>query len=334
MKLLIFFMSVFLLLFSVENSKNEFAEFKEKPDYILNPTEEQKTYFDAYDKTMSHWNVDFEVLYIPTSHGTAHIIMSGFENSENLILFHGLSSSSTMWYPNAKTLSNKYRIFAIDLIIEPGKSQQTKDFKNLKEVSDWYQEVISKLDLDSYHLIGPSRGGWFALDLTIRYPEKVKSTILLSPVQTFIWIPPSKDLFKNLMNVFYSGEKRVSRTMSTLSNNAERINDDFLDQYLLGKRHDTLRKFVIGMKPFSKNELRTIKTPVYVVVGELDMFNNRRSLNKAQKFISICAGEVIENSGHFLSVDQSEVINQKMEDFIDKNSDSHSGSENYLLLCN
>lgn len=327
MKFSLFFIFIFLQFFPPGNPKDEFANFKEKPDYILNPTEEQKKYFEAYDRTMTHWKVDYEELYISTSHGTAHVILSGTENSENLILFHGLSSSSTMWYPNVKALSKKYRLFAIDLIIEPGKSHQTKEFKNLKEVSDWYQEVISKLNIESYHLVGPSRGGWFAMDLTIRYPEKVESTILLSPVQTFIWIPPSGNLFKNMANVFYSGRKRVSRTMSTLSNNAERINDDFLHQYRLGKRHDSLRKFVAGMQPFSKKDLRTIKTPVYVVVGENDMFNNRRSLKKAQKLIPVYAGEIIANSGHFLSVDQSDTINQKMVYFIDKHSDSHSGTE-------
>lgn len=307
------------LFFSTENPKDEFASFKEKPEYILYPTEEQKEYFDAYDQTMMHWEIDFEDLYIPTSHGTAHVIMAGAGNSENLILFHGLSSSSTMWYPNAKELSNHFRLFAIDLIIEPGKSQQTKDFKNLKEVSDWYQEVILKLNLESYHLVGPSRGGWFAMDLTIRYPEKVKSTVLLSPVQTLIWIPPSRKLFKNMANVFYSGRKRVYRTMSTLSNDAEKIDDDFLRQYRLGKESDSSRKFVTGMQPFSKKKLKSIETPIYVLVGEDDMFNNKRSLKKAKKFIPSVTSELIEDTGHFLSVDQVDTINHKVITFIEEN---------------
>lgn len=307
-----------LSFFLPENPKNEFENFKKEPDYIINPTEEQRGYFEAYDQTMLNWGVGFEDLYIPTSHGTAHVIMTGATNTENLILFHGLSSSSTMWYPNAKELSNHFRLFAIDLIIEPGKSQQTKDFKNLKEVSDWYQEVISLLKLEAYHLIGPSRGGWFAMDLTIRYPEKVKSTVLLSPVQTFIWIPPSAKLFKNMANVFYSGRKRVYRTMSTLSNDAEKIDDDFLRQYRLGKENDASRKFVTGMQPFSRKKLKSIKTPVYLLVGDDDMFNNKRSLKKAKKNIPLITAELIEKSGHFLSVDQVDTINQKLIAFIEK----------------
>lgn len=327
MKLSILFLSIFPLVFMVENlqsmehPKDDFSDFRKEPEYILYPTEEQKTYFDAYDRTMQQWETAYEELYVPTSHGTAHIILTGAENSETLILFHGLSSSSTMWYPNAKILSENYRLFAIDLIIEPGKSNLTRKFKNIEEVSDWYQEVISKLNLESYHLIGPSRGGWFAMDLTLRYPDKVKSTILLSPVQAFIWIPPSADLFKNMANVFYSDRKRVSRTMSTLSNNAEKIDDKFLQQYRLGKKHDSLRKFVTGMQPFSKKKLKTTQPPVYLLVGDEDMFNNRRSLKKAKNFIPNFSGEIIPDSGHFLSVDQTAVINRKIMDFLERHSE-------------
>lgn len=312
----ILFFIVGFTFYAFGNDEDEYAEFRKEPQYIVNPTPAQKAYFDAYDRTMSHWEVDYEDLYIPTSHGIAHVIMSGPRNAMPVVLLNGMSSSSTMWHPNAKALTEHYRIFAIDLIIEPGKSYITKEFKNIGEVRIWYQEVFAALKLESYHLIGPSRGGWLAMDLALHSDKNLKSVILLSPVQTFVWIPPSSALLKNMSNVLYSREKRISRTMSTLSNNASRINEDFLNQYRLGKKSDSLNKFITAMQPFSKKELQTLDVPVLVLVGENDIFNNRRTLRKAEKFVSGVSGKIISDSGHFLAVDQTEVVNFEILSFL------------------
>lgn len=319
-QIVLFFITVFIL--SAFEGGKDYAEFKKEPEYIINPTPSQTTYFEAYDQTMSHWGVDYEDLYIPTSHGTAHVIVSGPRNAMPIVLLNGMSSSSTMWYPNAKALTEHYRIFAIDLIVEPGKSFLTKKFKNISEIRDWYQEVFAALNLESYHLIGPSRGGWLAMDLALHHTGNLKSVILLSPVQTFVWIPPSPALLKNMMNVMYSREKRIPRTMSTLSNNTSRINEDFLEQYRLGKENDSLNKFVTGMRPFSKKELRTLDVPMLVLVGEDDIFNNRRTLRKAEKFIPKATAKMIHDSGHFLAVDQTEVVNIEILEFF-KNVDGN-----------
>lgn len=305
---------------SFENSKTDYSKFKVIPDYIRNPSDEDKEYFRAYDRTMNLWETSYEELYIPTSHGIAHVIVSGSGNQESLVLFHGLGSSSTMWHPNIKKLSENFQVFAIDLIIEPGKSRLRKEFHTIGEVSGWYQEVISRLNLSSYHLVGPSRGGWFALDLTVRFPENLKSTILISPVQSIIWTPLSAGLLKNLMNIFYPGKRQIARTMTTLSNKADTIETDFLEQYRLGKKMNSSKKFLTAMRPFKRKELKTISVPVLLLTGDSDLFNNRKSIVRGQRYISGFSGMVVKNSGHFISVDQPEVLHNRMLEFIRRNS--------------
>lgn len=43
----------------------------------------------------------------------------------------------------------------------------TTDFNSINDITSWYQEVLWALKLDSFHLIGASRGGWFAMDLAL-----------------------------------------------------------------------------------------------------------------------------------------------------------------------
>jgi|SRR5690554_1436649 len=311
---------VFVFVVSCKDGKalleDEYAEFKAEPHYITNPTRAQKEYFDAYDKVLQNWNVDYEELYIPTTNGTAHVIVCGPKSGEPVVLLHGMSSSSTMWYPNAKALSEEFRLFAIDLIIEPGKSNKTADFEDLDAVTAWYQEILWALNLESYHLIGTSRGGWLATNLAMQSKRDIRSLILLSPAQTIIWIPPSSELVKNIANIFYSKEKQITRTMSTMSAEPENIDEDFLKQYHIAKEHDTLNKFVIQMKPFANKEFKKLKMPVLVLVGDNDIMNNEKSLELIEKHMPYGKGEIIENSGHFLSIDQPEEVNQKMMDFL------------------
>ncbi len=305
-----------LLTFFTGCKKDEYKEFKKVPEYITHPDKAHKAYYEAYDKTLQNWGVAYEDLYITTSKGIAHVLMSGPKDGTPVVLLHGMSASSTMWYPNAKALAKQFRIFAIDLIIEPGKSHKTADFENIEEVTAWYEEVFWALKLESFHLVGTSRGGWIATDIALQSKRDIKSLILLSPVQTFMWIPPSTDLLKNILNVFYSKEDGVWRTMETLSKNPSKIDKTYIAQYRLGLKNDTEDKFLVQMKPFPNKELSTLKMPVLVLIGDDDMFNTKHTIHLTEKYLPRGRGEIISNSGHFLSVDQAEIVDKKMIDFM------------------
>lgn len=312
---------IFLIVLSFFTScNNEYKEYIQKPDYITKPSGKHKAYFEAYDETLKKWGISYDELYITTSHGIAHVIVSGNRNANPLVLLHGMNASSTMWYPNAKDLVKEYRIFAIDLLSEPGKSYKTANFNNIDEITKWYQEVLWALKLESFHLVGASRGGWFAVDIALKHQNNIKSMVLLSPAQTFIWIPPSTNLLKNIINFFGSEEKQMRRSLETMSTNVDNIDKSYLNQYSIGVKNDTLQKFMMQMTPFSKKDLRTLRIPILVLIGDKDVMNNEKTVRIAKKDLSHGHGEVILNAGHFLSVDQADVVNKKVVSFL-KNVD-------------
>ncbi len=310
------FLLLFILFAGCKKEKDDYNEFKKEPEYIVHPDSKHKPYFEAYNKTLQRWGVDYEELYITTSKGIAHVLMSGPKDGMPVVLLHGMSASSTMWYPNAKALAQQYRIFAVDLIIEPGKSYKTADFENLDEVTAWYEEIFWALKLKSFHLIGTSRGGWLAMDIALHSKRDIKSLILLSPVQTFIWIPPSSGLLKNVLNIFYSKEEGVNRTMETLSKDPSKIDKNYIAQYRIATQNDSLNKFVMEMKPFSNIDLQSLKMPVLVLIGDEDIFNTKQTIRLTERYIPKGQGEIISNSGHFLSVDQAKIVNKKIIDFL------------------
>src|SRR5690554_6301159 len=239
---LLLILAIFIFLSSC---KEEFGDYTKTPDYISAPNAGNKAYFEAYDKVLDQWGVAYEELYIPTSNGIAYVLVSGPKKGVPLVMFHGLNATSTMWYPNAKALTKKYRIFAIDLIVEPGKSYKTADFKSIGEITEWYQEVLWALKLESFHLMGASRGGWFAVDLALNSKKDIRSMVLLSPAQTFMWIPPSIGILKNIGSIFSSQVKQNENTLKTMSNNVENIDKNYLQQHYMSLERDSLNKFMM-----------------------------------------------------------------------------------------
>lgn len=305
-----------LFLIILSSCKDEYKDFRQKPDYITHPTKSQRAYFEAYDKVLEKWGTDYDELYITTSHGIAHVIVSGPKKAPAVVLLHGLNASSSMWYPNAKALSKNYRIFAIDLIVESGKSYKTADFNSIDELTTWYQEVLWALKLKSFHIIGASRGGWFAVDLALKKENDIKSLVLLSPAQTFSWIRPSTGLLKSIAHIFSSDEKKVETTLETMSSRPNKIDKDYLRQTHLAKKNDSLSKFMVQMTPFSNKDIETIKIPVLVLIGDDDMINTKKTIRLVDKHLARGRGEVISNAGHFLSIDQAETVNEKMLGFL------------------
>ena len=302
----------FVLLMSCTD---KYEKYKGIPEYITKASASDEAYFNAYDETLKLWNVSFEELYIPTTNGIAHVIVSGPKNGEAVVLLHGMNASSTMWYPNIESLSKKHRVFAIDFILEPGKSYLDNDIESVENVTNWYEEVLSVLELDSIHLIGASRGGWFAVTLALDNQSKIKSLILLSPAQTFTWIKPSDDLFKNIVTLLSSKEKQIAQSLESMSSNVPNISDVYLKQYKIGLEKDLGNKFLINMQPYSNEELKSLQMPVLVLIGDEDMMNEKNTIEIANA-LAKGKGEVIQNAGHFLSIDQAETVNEKMLTFL------------------
>ncbi|PHR10819.1 MAG: alpha/beta hydrolase [Aequorivita sp.] len=302
--------------------EKEYMKYTKKPEYITNPKPGYKTYFEAYDKALALWDIDYDELYIPTSYGTAHVVVSGPRNGEPLVLLHGMNASSTMWYPNAKAFSKNYRIFAIDLIIEPGKSFKTAIFDDLGDITAWYEEIFKELKLESYHLIGASRGGWIAVNLALHNQEKIKSMVLLSPAQTFIWIRPSVGLLKNIVNLFSSPEKQVASYLETLSTKPGNIHKNYLEQYYMNTKKDSINTFMIDMMPFANKELQTLRMPVLVLIGDNDMINNEKTIKLTNEVLPNGKGEIVSNAGHFLSIDQATAVNKKILDFLESTNNA------------
>ena len=84
----------------------------------------------SYEETLTQWPIPYENRVVETTFGETY-----------MILLHGGGGNSTMFIDNIAALSKHFRIYAIDIIGEAGKSAGTRP-TSITEDSIWLKEVF------------------------------------------------------------------------------------------------------------------------------------------------------------------------------------------------
>lgn len=274
-----------------------------------------------YNRVLTLWDTPFLELRVPTEYGEAHVIVSGPRDAEPLVLLHGMNTNSTMWYPNAAGLSKHYRVYAIDYILGPGKSKPSGDIDSVEQVTQWYQVVLDKLRLTRINLVGASQGGWLAVNLALADPQRFERVALLSPAQTFTWVELNFDVLFNVLFAINPNREDLHAVVETLSEDVEGISPLYMEQFYHLAKNGDMPPLVTSMQPFSDEQLTQLLMPVMVLVGEQDIINSEQSLQRAKDLLPCAVTDLIADSGHFLSSDNSALINQKLQQFFSASAD-------------
>jgi len=83
-------------------------------------------YLAAYDALLRKWPVAFESVQIATSYGTTHVIASGPSDGPPLVLLHAFQATALAWRASVEGLSRRFRVYAVDVIGQGGKSASSR----------------------------------------------------------------------------------------------------------------------------------------------------------------------------------------------------------------
>jgi pimeloyl-ACP methyl ester carboxylesterase len=149
--------------------------------------EGEAAFLAAYDAAIKLWPVPYEEIEIPSRFGMTHVVSSGPKDAPPLLLLHGYFATLTMWSPNVADFSQDYRVYAIDVMGQPGKSIPDYDepIRDAADFAAWLSATLDSLKLDRISLVGMSYGGWLALNLALTAPERIRKLVLLSPAASF-----------------------------------------------------------------------------------------------------------------------------------------------------
>ncbi|MCW3066641.1 MAG: hypothetical protein JWN32_3813 [Solirubrobacterales bacterium] len=103
-----------------------------------------------------------------------------------VLLMHGLGATRASFFETAAALSSRYTVHALDL---PGFGSSSKPVGGAYDAK-WFAErvrgAMDELSVDRAHLVGNSMGGRVAIEIGLRWPERVGGLGLLAPGVAFV----------------------------------------------------------------------------------------------------------------------------------------------------
>jgi pimeloyl-ACP methyl ester carboxylesterase len=260
---------------------------------IYKSTAGQQEILALYDKVLAQWPIPNQHLYIPTRYGNTFVIAGGDPTAPPLLLLHGSASNSATWAGDVVEYSRHYRVYAVDMPGEPGKSDPARFSWHGPAFTEWLDDVFNGLQVEKTILGGMSLGGWAALRYTIDKPERVDKLVLIVPAGVY---PLRLSFFLRL--VFFSllgdwGRRQIKEMIF----NGMDMPEDFEQFLTLVDRHFNYRK---GSPPlFTDKELRGLNLPVLYLAGEKDaLLNTPQSAERLQKLLPNVTINIFKDHGH------------------------------------
>lgn len=264
------------------------------PSIYKSPAGEQAI-LSQYTELLKRWPTPCEATMIDTRHGQTFVMQSGDPAKPPLILLHGTGSNSAMWLGDAAEFGPHYRVYAVDIIGEPGKSASNRPDMRGPQHTEWLEDVVNALHLATATFVTCSLGGWMALKFATIHPERVARLVLLCPSG----VAPAKlsFLFK-AAPLLMLGEWGIKRS-NRLVYGKQPIPPEAEAFGLLVMKHFQPRFNPIPV--FSDDELRRLTMPVLLLAGAQDaLLPSAKTAARLRQLLPQVETRVFPESGHVL----------------------------------
>ncbi len=244
-------------------------------------------------------------------------------SGETIAFMHGLLWSAEQFAPQIEALRGSYRCIAWD---HRGQGRSAPDHRNCIGMELVWQDAIAMIDRlvgGPVHLVGLSMGGFVAMRVAARSPERLRS---LSLLETSADPEPLENVRRyRLLNAVTrvvgprALSSRVAPIMLGRTILADPARRDHVARFndIMTRRRDIWRA-VHGVvdRAGCFDELARIRTPTQVLVGDEDVATPRP---KAERIVAAVAGArlvAIPRAGHSSPVEEPAVVTAALDEFL------------------
>jgi pimeloyl-ACP methyl ester carboxylesterase len=251
---------------------------------------------DLYDRMLAQWPVEHELLEIPTRHGTTFIIASGNHDADSLILLHGAGSNSLMWIDDIELYSKHFRVYAVDLIGEAGKSSANRPAWDGPAYEEWLADIYDGLHIGKATIIGISQGGWTALKFATARPERIDRLVLICPGGI---VPDRMSFVIYALTLSIIGARGIRRIVRLLFGD-QPVPEPVLEAMTITMQHYSHR---IGFPPrYSDEELAALTMPTHLIGGTKDVLRDPVKIaERLRRLVPRLSVDLISGGGHAIN---------------------------------
>jgi pimeloyl-ACP methyl ester carboxylesterase len=267
----------------------------------------------SYQEILAHWPVPYEERIVTTSFGETYVLISGSEMAEPLVLLHGGGGNSTMWSYNVACLSKYFRVFAIDIIGEAGKSSGTRPALSTDGYSRWLKEVFDALRITQSALCGASLGGTIAHQFALVFPRYVTSLVLLAPPSLFKMRPSF--LLRALLASALPSTLFARHFLNYISSCGSQISESAIQAFII--QFQAYKPNMSKIPIISDHELAQLPKKTLVLIGQNEvLYDSNKVISKIRSAAPFITIAMIPGAKHTISADQPDLVNEKIIQFL------------------
>lgn len=246
-----------------------------------------------------------------------------------LLYLHGFAdvhSVKERWMPFHERLLESARVIAP---AHPGcaKTDENEDLDSIEDVVFHYLEVIDGLGLERFNLVGVCMGGWIAVEIAVRHPEKIVRLALIGALGLFVPGAHIGDMFMMAQperGMSYAGLREMLFSSAHNPLALELFPDG------RGEIEDEIRRYQmlrfasrIGFRPpyfynrALRNRLSRISPPALVLWGEHDHLVPLAHGEAYAEGIPSAQGlKIVKEAGHSAHVENPESTGNILAEFL------------------
>jgi pimeloyl-ACP methyl ester carboxylesterase len=226
-----------------------------------------------------------------------------FGDGPPLLLIHGGAASIESWFAQIPELSKKFKVIAADSRGQ-GRTSDADGPINFEIMASDYAGLLDHLGLKDVMIVGWSDGGVTGLEMAARRPDLVKKVVTLG---THGRPSGMTDEFKTEVET-----STAEKFPAILVEGYKAISPDGPEHWptVFGK----LKTMWLSLPNFTDDELRSIKCPVLMMVGEHDIVREEES-KRIAALIPKARLKVLAGASHYSPVEIPDVVNGEITGF-------------------
>jgi pimeloyl-ACP methyl ester carboxylesterase len=260
----------------------------------------QQAVEERYRAFLGHWPVSSEQLRIPTRQGETFAVACGAPQAPPVVLLHGAGANTVMWMGEAAAWASARRVYAVDVIGEPGLSAPSRPRLASDAYAGWLDDVLDGLGAGRAALVGVSLGGWLALDYAIRRPARVERLAVMAPggvgrqkygaVAASLVLMPLGDRGRRLALRIALGPVPSAESTAARA---------FAGYTLLIHQHYRPRRDRLPI--FTDGQLRALAMPLLAITGARDgLLDSRQTPRRLRRLLPGADVSLLPDAGHLL----------------------------------
>lgn len=263
---------------------------------VYRTPEGEQAVMAIYDEALARWPVPYEAQTIPTRHGDTYIVSSGDPTAPPLVLLHGAGTNSAIWAGDVAVYSQQYRVHAVDLPGEAGRSAPNRPDWHTLAFAEWLADIFDNLQIEQATILGISQGGWTGLRFATVQPERVSRLILLCPGGV---TPTRPSFLLKAVPLTFMGEWGARRTTRMMYGDTP-FTPEVEEIAVTVTKHFIPR--IEAPYFFSDEELERLTMPALLLGGTKDViYDNQKTAERLSGLLPALTVQLLPGAGHALT---------------------------------